>query len=949
MGLASALSTALTGLTAAETTIDVVGNNLANSNTVGFKASEATFATQFLQTRSLGSQPTSFNGGTNPRQVGLGTMVVDITPNFSQGTIEISSSPTDLAIQGEGFFIVQGKSSEHLYTRNGIFKLNSQSELVTVTGHRLLGYGVDNQFQIQATTLVPLTIPLGARSVSRPTQYAYLEGTLTPTGNIATTAGVIETVSLTDGQWTRPETLASATTPASLNWLGATITPSAGGGVPAGTYYYKVVYADAPLGDPNNTEGVASEASSAVVVPAGGGTVDLTNVPVNANYKYARFYRTTGASGTGTYYYVGEVATGFAAPSSITVTSISSPTGELSTGEEYYYRFVWADALGNEGPATTVLTAARGVVGAGGNALRLSNLDAISNPDPGTYTHLRIYRTRKDPRADAYSDYYHVGTVPAGTATYDDGLNDVNLTTKLITRVNFTDDNSGYDESVVLNQANMLSGSYTYYITFFDSTTGRESRPSNAIEGARPEHSRVHLTNLPVDSSGQWTGMRIYRNCNDDASTFYMVKQIDGIVNGSVCFTDSVPDAVIRDKTSSNYRVLNFDGPPIQSSTLLSNILRREGTTDYVRVFEIPEEDQGYATLQFTGRKGGRSLAMKEFSITPSSTALDLATFLERAMGIQRPPGPDSRHPIPKSLDANNPGATLDPGAVVDGATGRIRIVGNNGVDNAPSIGLSSLKLITSRTATNVNLSFSTVQQPVGESAVTDFVVYDSLGIACQVRLTVVLENRTKTATTYRWFADSPDNDPQTGLRIAVGTGLITFDGEGNFITAYGNTVSIDRAHVPSASPLEFTLDFSQISGLAAERSSIAVSRQDGSAPGVLTSFIVGEDGRIRGVFSNGITRDLGQIRLARFSNPAGLEQKGQNLFAPGVNSGLPIEGNPNEQGIGSIIAGAQELSNTDIGSNLIDLILASTMYRGNTRVITTSQQMLDELLALRR
>ena len=129
MGLASALSTALTGLTASETTIDVVGNNLANSNTVGFKASTASFSTQFLQTLSLGSQPTTSSGGTNPRQVGLGTMVSDITPNFNQGTLEISSNPTDLAIQGDGFFMVEGGQGETLYTRNGIFKFNSQNEM----------------------------------------------------------------------------------------------------------------------------------------------------------------------------------------------------------------------------------------------------------------------------------------------------------------------------------------------------------------------------------------------------------------------------------------------------------------------------------------------------------------------------------------------------------------------------------------------------------------------------------------------------------------------------------------------------------------------------------------------------------------------------------------------------------------------------------------------------
>ena len=187
------------------------------------------------------------------------------------------------------------------------------------------------------------------------------------------------------------------------------------------------------------------------------------------------------------------------------------------------------------------------------------------------------------------------------------------------------------------------------------------------------------------------------------------------------------------------------------------------------------------------------------------------------------------------------------------------------------------------------------------------------------------------------------------GASIAVGTGLIQFDGEGNYVSATETTVSIDRRNISAVSPLEFEIDFTHISGLASGASKLAVSRQDGSPPGVLSSYIVGEDGAVRGVFSNGVSRDLGQIRLARFANPGGLEQRGQNLFGEGINSGLPVSGRPGEQGIGSLIAGAVELSNTDIGENLIDLILASTMYRGNTRVITTVQEMIDELLALRR
>ena len=134
MGLASALSTALTGMGASQTTIDVVGNNLSNSSTIGFKASTAIFATQFLQTQSLGSGPQGDSGGTNPQQIGLGTSVAEITPDFTQGTIQVSSNPSDLAIQGQGFFIVQGNSGETLYTRDGQFQTNSQNELVTPTG-----------------------------------------------------------------------------------------------------------------------------------------------------------------------------------------------------------------------------------------------------------------------------------------------------------------------------------------------------------------------------------------------------------------------------------------------------------------------------------------------------------------------------------------------------------------------------------------------------------------------------------------------------------------------------------------------------------------------------------------------------------------------------------------------------------------------------------------------
>src|SRR5690606_23688395 len=104
MGLTSALNTSLNGLSLNEISIDVLGNNIANAGTNGFKASQVLFTTQLARTLSVGSRPSANNGGTNPRQIGLGATNAAILKDFSQGGVTNSTSPSDLAIQGSGFF-----------------------------------------------------------------------------------------------------------------------------------------------------------------------------------------------------------------------------------------------------------------------------------------------------------------------------------------------------------------------------------------------------------------------------------------------------------------------------------------------------------------------------------------------------------------------------------------------------------------------------------------------------------------------------------------------------------------------------------------------------------------------------------------------------------------------------------------------------------------------------
>ncbi len=147
-GLTSALNTSLNGLGLNETSISVLGNNIANAGTIGFKASNVLFKTQLSQTLGIGSGPTADNGGTNPRQIGLGAAVASISKDFSQGGISNSTSPSDLAIQGDGFFVVAGATGDR-YTRNGGFQRGPDNRLINAQGLRVQGYAVDDFYNVR--------------------------------------------------------------------------------------------------------------------------------------------------------------------------------------------------------------------------------------------------------------------------------------------------------------------------------------------------------------------------------------------------------------------------------------------------------------------------------------------------------------------------------------------------------------------------------------------------------------------------------------------------------------------------------------------------------------------------------------------------------------------------------------------------------------------------------
>jgi flagellar hook protein FlgE len=146
----------LSGLNANSNALGVVGNNIANANTVGFRSSSITFSDVFAN--SYGSR---LNGAGSFLQVGDGVQTASIQTNFNQGTLNESSSPLHAAIHGNGFFVVKGADETTSYTRAGDFVLNNEGYLITPKGDQVQGYAAVNGVITPGSSLTSLRIPIG--------------------------------------------------------------------------------------------------------------------------------------------------------------------------------------------------------------------------------------------------------------------------------------------------------------------------------------------------------------------------------------------------------------------------------------------------------------------------------------------------------------------------------------------------------------------------------------------------------------------------------------------------------------------------------------------------------------------------------------------------------------------------------------------------------------------
>lgn len=217
--MSQGLYVAASGIKACQSKVDVVADNIANINTVGFKSSQVTFENVFSRTLSSGSSPSENLGGSNPMQIGLGVTISDISRNFTGGTIQSTGRSSDLNIGGSGFFTVQNTDGSTYLTRAGNFTLNSDGGLTTPKGLKVLGTDEVSGIESTTTVRIPQSLKIAKTviatdlsneitNVMNSTNVRITTGTFSigvsgnpAAGDLLTTGGTVSTA-LTDGTFT---------------------------------------------------------------------------------------------------------------------------------------------------------------------------------------------------------------------------------------------------------------------------------------------------------------------------------------------------------------------------------------------------------------------------------------------------------------------------------------------------------------------------------------------------------------------------------------------------------------------------------------------------------------------------------------------------------------------------------------------------------------------------
>jgi flagellar hook protein FlgE len=292
-------------------------------------------------------------------------------------------------------------------------------------------------------------------------------------------------------------------------------------------------------------------------------------------------------------------------------------------------------------------------------------------------------------------------------------------------------------------------------------------------------------------------------------------------------------------------------------------------------------------------------------------------------------------------MDANGRLVASTNGFIVQGKLADNGVLTDEITDIRLPFGQKSAAQATTEVSLAGNLDGSA---PLADTRETTITVYDAMG--AQYEMTIEFEKASP--TTWDYTVSVTD-----GTVVSGDTGTLTFDNEGR-LTAPVPATNFVFTPDSGAANVDIAIDFGEedtISGLPqfAAPSTAVLKEQDGYTMGDLERFSIDGTGTITGAFTNGVTLTLAQIVMSDFNNPAGLIRAGDNMYQVSSNSGAAVLGFVNEGSQSTITSGALEMSNVDLAQEFTNMITAQRGFQSNARVITTSDEMLQEVVSLKR
>jgi flagellar hook protein FlgE len=885
------LYTSLTGLTQNQKAMDIVGDNLANVNTTGYKAGRMVFQDLFSQTLAGARPPTDGRGGINPKQIGMGADLGAIDKVFTQGSFSDTGVVTDMAIEGNGFFVLQGADGALSYTRAGNFYFDRAGNLVNSDGLYVMGYLPDQEGNF------------------------YPEMTVQP-------------IQLTDAYLTIP---ASATS--EVNLSGTLDTRAQASAIEFDNFLTSATK-DTPVFDLHGANGNKLDLLEGEEV--------RIKANANENTKLENLYsindENLALSEDTPISFAGRVVSNNGDVQEFSFELTGSTLGEI------------ADDLESE---LNKLTDSRlpGILDPNGN-----NFDVSINEEG----QIVIERGRDGvingrPPTNKVVELEYVSGTPDVQQTFG-GL--------LGTYGENTTRNSEAIKFEKILRASSEAGPDT-----FNSLSSLAAQIQNAVNGNLSQDFQAYYdestgTMKYYNPENNFPPLSDVRLNTDDIYGFEIDKALDGKVFEATVNPES-KDILADDGNKDDAMQSKAFLAAISGDTTLDKLFNAQGEN-----LGLVDPETGDGTIVYLDAKiNDKNIypeedAMFETVGAPVNDAGAIQNFINRILPDMPPFSwfqTTDENGNPKTVDElveaikNYLGPNAADVTLEDGA---IKVIGNPGKAN--EITDFDIAAFNAPKFNSLMDQYKYLQHADGGQLTTGQTLFDDRGVE----------------HTANYNFEMVDNDTWK-LRMTVPEGskdqvrfnltdsyrnneiYIDFNPDGTFARTYylsndGRQIAVNNPSftlMPANGTENIVVSDFNISNLvlAAQSSNIDELDQNGYAMGYIQDISADDMGTLVGHYSNGLERNLARVTLATFRNNNGLKAAGGTLFQQTANSGLPSFGFAGAGGRGGVKSGYLEDSNVDIAKEFVNMILMQRGFQANSRVITTADEMIQDVINMKR